>query len=144
MHARFIWAQKLLLNFSSIFVDGESLKIYYFYLNLQEAQNASFVTCNSEQMVHERVQADEEEDYVYDLYYTNSRDFNLQLLESSLSIHPSSEHLLEYANNEEEEYEVYEDEDDENEECNWRNDYPDEDPRFFDNEDVDYIYGNGN
>nr|XP_034337562.1 probable RNA polymerase II nuclear localization protein SLC7A6OS isoform X1 [Crassostrea gigas] len=111
---------------------------------LQEAQNASFVTCNSEQMMHEQVQPDRQEDYVYDLYYTNSRDFNLQILESSLSIHSLSADNFEYANNEEEDDEVYEDEDDENEEGNWRNDYPDEDPRFFENEDLDYVYGTGN
>lgn len=110
---------------------------------LQEAQNASFVTCNSEQMVHEQVQPDRQEDYVYDLYYTNSRDFNLQILESSLSIHSLSADNFEYANNEEEDDEVYEDEDDENEEGNWRNEYPDEDPRFFENEDLDYVYGTG-
>lgn len=38
---------------------------------------------------------------------------------------------------------MYEDEDDENEEGNWRNDYFDEDLRFFENEDLDYVYGIG-
>ncbi|XP_062611189.1 probable RNA polymerase II nuclear localization protein SLC7A6OS [Saccostrea cucullata] len=110
---------------------------------IQEAQNASLVTCNSEQMVHEQVPEEKEEDYVYDLYYTNSRDFNLQIFESSLSIH--SLHTVEYDYmNGEEDHEIYEDEDDENEESNWRNDYPEEDPRFIEDEgeDIDYVYGN--
>ncbi|XP_061197175.1 probable RNA polymerase II nuclear localization protein SLC7A6OS [Saccostrea echinata] len=111
---------------------------------IQEAQNASLVTCNSEQMVHEQVPQEKEEDYVYDLYYTNSRDFNLQLFESSLSIHSLYADNLEYGYNGEEDHEIYEDEDDENEESNWRNDYPDEDPRFIEEEeDVDFVYGNG-
>jgi hypothetical protein len=95
-------------------------------------------------MVHEQVPVeDREEDYVYDLYYTNSRDFNLQLLESSLMINSIDTDSHVYGHRREEDHEVYEDEDDENEEDNWRNDYPDEDPRFFENGDVDYFYGNG-
>ena len=38
---------------------------------------------------------------------------------------------------------VYEDEDDSNDESNWRNDYPDEDPCFFENDDADCYYAEG-
>jgi hypothetical protein len=39
--------------------------------------------------------------------------------------------------------EIYEDEDDSNDEDNWRNDYPDEDPHFYENEDAENYYGDG-
>ncbi|XP_069113761.1 probable RNA polymerase II nuclear localization protein SLC7A6OS [Argopecten irradians] len=109
---------------------------------LQESQSSSGITCNSVPLVREQVLQPADEEYVYDLYFTNNRDFNFKLLESALTIeaygddfvyddvpHPEDEH-------------VYEDEDDSNDEDNWRNDYPDEDPHFLDNQlETDFFYG---
>ncbi len=75
------------------------------------------------------------EQYVYDLYYFNNRDFDFRALENILAIEALKEEYI-YPSDEEAEYrEVYEDEDDSNDEDNWRNDYPDEDPRYYDPDD---------
>jgi len=97
-------------------------------------------------MVREQVPSTETptNDYVYDLYYTNNRDFSLQALGSSLSIQELAHDLFyNHENDSDDDDNVYEDEDDSNDEGNWRNDYPDEDPHFIENQDVEYYYGDG-
>jgi hypothetical protein len=49
--------------------------------------------------------------------------------------------ISDYRDDELQEY--YEDEDDSNDEGNWRNDYPDEDPFIYENEGAEYCYGDG-
>ena len=87
---------------------------------------------------------EDEEDYVYDIYYMNSGKFDFHELESDLTVEAMYQDMMVY-----DEYrasectEAYEYDDDSNDEDNWRNDYPDEDPKFFENEDTEYRYGCG-
>ncbi|OWF41835.1 probable RNA polymerase II nuclear localization protein SLC7A6OS [Mizuhopecten yessoensis] len=111
---------------------------------VQQSQSSSGITCNAVPLVQERVPqstASQDEDYVYDLYFTNNRDFSFKLLENALTIEAfGSDFVHDYMPHREDE-EVYEDEDDSNDEDNWRNDYPDEDPHIVDNQlDSDYFY----
>lgn len=76
-----------------------------------------------------------EDQYVYDLYYLNRLDLDFGVLENVMNIeayHNDSE--FDQYRDADNLAEVYEDEDDSNDESNWRNDYPDEDPKFFENE----------
>ncbi len=82
-------------------------------------------------MVRQRVPTQ----YVYDLYYMNNPDFDFRALEHVLAIEARDE--AELVPDEAEPDEYYEDEDDSNDEDNWRNDYPDEDPRFYDHDGAD-------
>ncbi|KAL5021191.1 hypothetical protein ScPMuIL_000346 [Solemya velum] len=98
------------------------------------AQDTSQITCNSVQMVREKSCSTHsaELDYVYDLYYTNSHDFNFRLIEDMLTVEAFSDEFL-YDNGASSDEEYLEGSDDSNSESNWRNDYPDEDPHFFEN-----------
>uniref|UniRef100_A0A0A9XNL5 Probable RNA polymerase II nuclear localization protein SLC7A6OS n=1 Tax=Lygus hesperus TaxID=30085 RepID=A0A0A9XNL5_LYGHE len=68
-----------------------------------------------------------EEQYVYDLYYSQVGDFDDLLLENVLSAHEVDEKLFfgDGAGSDNDSN-VYDDEDDSNDENNWRNEYPDE------------------
>ena len=82
--------------------------------------------------------------YVYDVYYMNKQAFEWSALENIVTVEAFHQDELEYVDDRANECEeVYDDEDDSNDEDNWRNDYPDEDPRFFENEDCEYRYGDG-
>lgn len=86
----------------------------------------------------------EDDDYVYDIYYTNSRQFDFRMFERDLTFEAFNSDLMfdrEMVGSDDEF--VYEDEEDENAESNWRNDYPDEDPQYFENENSNYFCGNG-
>ncbi|KAJ8303473.1 hypothetical protein KUTeg_019869 [Tegillarca granosa] len=107
---------------------------------LRESQNTSGITCNSVQLVRETVPDD---NFVYDLYYTNNPDFNLCLSEDSLSIEAFTDVQYGDGNDDDDNDGLYDDEDDSNDESNWRNDYPDEDPQFYENADLDNGYDNG-
>ena len=85
-----------------------------------------------------------DEDYVYDLYFVNNRDFDFRFLERDFMLEAYSENYLYTGGlSDDEEELVYDDEDDENDENNWRNDYPDEDPEFYEHLDEDDAYGGG-
>ena len=102
-------------------------------------------TCNSVPMVREVVThgAADDDDYVYDLYYTNSSSIDFRMFESILRIEALQEDVLVDERREDGEYdEVQDDDDDSNDEDNWRNDYPEEDPQFYENVDAEY-YGDG-
>lgn len=112
-----------------------------------QEERRSEITCNGVPLVREKAPTDskdDEENYVYDIYYMNSGKFNFRELENDLTVEAMFQDQLVY-----DEYrasecaEVYDDDDDSNDEDNWRNDYPDEDPRFFENEDIEYQYGDG-
>ncbi|XP_046572396.1 probable RNA polymerase II nuclear localization protein SLC7A6OS [Haliotis rubra] len=103
----------------------------------------SNITCNSVPMVREAVGRQRESEYVYDLYYTNSQQLDFRQLQDFLTIQAFGDELV-FADNradEEEFVEVYDDEDDSNDEGNWRNDYPEEDPHFIENHEQEYSYG---
>ena len=82
-----------------------------------------------------------DDQYVYDLYYTNSRGFDFRLLENVLTVEAFGQDGMGNGDDFVDENREYDDEDS-NDEGNWRNDYPDEDPGFIDNQDIGY-YGNG-
>ena len=81
-------------------------------------------------MVREKLVIDDkdrEADYVYDLYYIEEGQLDLSGELSGGS--PEQELLLEhFVSQEEEEDETYEDDSDSNDEANWRNDYPEDEP----------------
>lgn len=77
------------------------------------------------------------------MYYTNNQEFNFKALESDLKIQLYDDELIFADDRNFTNEEIYEDEDDSNDEDNWRNDYPDEDPHFYENEDAEYHYGDG-
>ena len=99
--------------------------------------------CNGVPLEKEVIsERDSDESYVYDLYYTNSRDFDFRLLENDLTVEAFGQ---DYRTAEEDELGVGgggEEDEDSNDEGNWRNDYPDDDPGFIDNHDLGY-YENG-
>lgn len=51
--------------------------------------------------------------------------------------------MYNFASDDDEDEEGYDDEDDENAENNWRNDYPDEDPMYFERLHLDDSYSSG-
>ena len=71
----------------------------------------------------------------------NRRDIDLRTLDNVLNIEALADDVNFDQYRQPEELEVYDDEDDSNDEDNWRNDYPDEDPKFFENRDVDFTEG---
>ncbi|KAL3859995.1 hypothetical protein ACJMK2_010172 [Sinanodonta woodiana] len=108
------------------------------------SNSSSEITCNAVPMIREKVQpgggSRGEEEYVYDLYFTNIHDFDFRFLENNLIVEALQQEQ-ELVNDDDHDFEeVYDDDDDSNDESNWRNDYPDEDPRFFENDDADIYY----
>ena len=116
---------------------------YFFFSKQPKHNNESTITCNDVPLEREvrPPAAPGEDQYVYDLYYMNKRDVDLRLMENLLAIEAYQDevHFDRFRNPEEQE--VYDDEDDSNDESNWRNDYPDEDPKFFENQDAEYSIG---
>ncbi|XP_054856498.1 probable RNA polymerase II nuclear localization protein SLC7A6OS isoform X2 [Eublepharis macularius] len=104
------------------------------------------ILCNAVKMIRERLtvsdatkdaeQNREEEEYVYDLYYVEAMPSGW--IENILSVQCYTQdcELVSEVDDEHVPEEMYDDEDDENNENNWRNDYPDED-EFFEEEDKD-------
>ncbi|KAG5873637.1 hypothetical protein JTB14_022371 [Gonioctena quinquepunctata] len=68
--------------------------------------------------------ANNAKNYVYDLYYTQSNDFEGGEIEDYVSVHPIYEYLSMAADNKD--CESGNESEDSNAENNWRNDYPDE------------------
>lgn len=103
------------------------------------------ITCNSEPMEKEIVsERTNDGDYVYDIYYTNSQQFDFRLFERDLTFQAFGGDLMfdRDTDDVEEEF-VYGDDDDENDESNWRNDYPEEDPHYIEANQGDYGYEEG-
>lgn len=104
----------------------------------------SGITVNGVELISERVpppRGRSSEAYVYDLYYINGGQYDFRALENILSIQALHDELVLQGDRDQDCEEVYEDEDDSNDEDNWRNDYPNEDPNFFENAAVEYYYG---
>uniref|UniRef100_A0A2C9M7Y5 Probable RNA polymerase II nuclear localization protein SLC7A6OS n=1 Tax=Biomphalaria glabrata TaxID=6526 RepID=A0A2C9M7Y5_BIOGL len=105
-------------------------------------QSVSGITLNNIPMVSHRVMSppENERDFVYDLYYAHERLDNLDP-EAVFTVEALCEELI---NEDVEDFQdrddFRDDSDDSNDESNWRNDYPDEDPHFFENENVDDYY----
>ena len=85
-------------------------------------------------LIREEVDNPVEQDYVYDLYYTNRHDFDFRMLDNILSIEAYNEEYVYDDYRSKVDDEAYDDEDDSNDEGNWRNDYPDEDPHYYDSD----------
>ncbi|GFN80020.1 solute carrier family 7, member 6 opposite strand [Plakobranchus ocellatus] len=104
-------------------------------------QSASGISVNGKPMLCRKAEPELTDDsqFVYDLYYTHSSLADLDL-QAALTVEVLCGTALVPENDEdgEEGRFVHEDSDDSNDENNWRNDYPDEDPHFFENEDYDY------
>lgn len=85
-----------------------------------------------------------DDDYVYDIYYTNSQQFDFRLFERDLTFQAFGGDLMfDRGTDDVEEEFVYGDDDDENDESNWRNDYPEEDPHYIEANHRDYDYEGG-
>ena len=82
-------------------------------------------------------------EYVYDLYYMNNYQFDFRMLENVLAIEAQHSEDLYFDYRDDAVCEVYDDDSDSNDEDNWRNDYPEEDPHFYENETAEYAYGDG-
>ena len=107
----------------------------------------SGITLNGESLFSEQVPAAAESGYVYDLYFINndSLRYDFRDLENILSIEAQHDDLV-YENDRQEDCNnVYDDDDDSNDEGNWRNDYPDEDPDRTDEEqrELGYSFDHG-
>ncbi|CAD5116945.1 DgyrCDS5784 [Dimorphilus gyrociliatus] len=91
--------------------------------------------CNGEEMI--RTQSDLE--YVYDVYYYNKGDFGDPRIDEILDIRPVFNDVIlnQYRCGDDSDDQAYEDDDDSNDEGNYRNDYPDEDPHYIDPENFD-------
>lgn len=105
-------------------------------------KSSSGITMNNVPMVCRKAEPELTDDsqFVYDLYYTHSSLADLDL-QAALTVEALCDAALVDERAEEDGEEgrfVYEDSDDSNDENNWRNDYPDEDPHFFENADYDY------
>ncbi|XP_048402408.1 probable RNA polymerase II nuclear localization protein SLC7A6OS [Stegostoma tigrinum] len=100
-----------------------------------EQDDTEIVLCNSVKMIREKLAVSDSgpgtrhrenmEEYVYDIYYTDSciTGDEIQDILSVIPCYEENELVVDELIADE----AYEDEDDENEENNWRNDYPDED-----------------
>ncbi|GAB1600906.1 probable RNA polymerase II nuclear localization protein SLC7A6OS [Argonauta hians] len=99
---------------------------------VEASQHKDVVTCNSIPMKCEKVTVDKSQEYVYDIYYTNTTGFDYRWLESSPCIELYEESHIFMDDRLSDSDDDYEDDSDSNEENNWRNDYPDEDPHFYD------------
>ncbi|XP_070574961.1 probable RNA polymerase II nuclear localization protein SLC7A6OS [Ptychodera flava] len=107
--------------------------------------------CNNVQMIREKLTIEDETkpqviepEYVYDLYYADPATVDLPALKDIVSIMGYNQDEFVYDGNGEDREYVYggDDDDDSNDEDNWRNDYPDEDPNYYgDDGDFDYEYG---
>ncbi len=112
------------------------------------AGNPDVILCNSVQMVREKLVIDDkspETDYVYDLYYIEEGPVDLNAATIGMHNGPDQELIYEHFV-EQEQYETYEDDSDSNDEGNWRNDYPEDEPDkrhpdLFDELIDDYCYG---
>lgn len=81
-------------------------------------------------MVREKLVIDDkspETDYVYDLYYIEEGPVDLNAATIGMHIGPDQELIYEHLV-EQDQYEMYEDDSDSNDEGNWRNDYPEDEP----------------
>lgn len=90
--------------------------------------------------------SERDDDYVYDIYYTNSHQFDFRLFERDLTFEALGRDLMFDRGGDDvvdDEYVYGDDEDDENAESNWRNDYPEDDPRYIESNEGNYDYGNG-
>ncbi|KAL4234125.1 hypothetical protein ACF0H5_005778 [Mactra antiquata] len=106
---------------------------------------ADQITCNSEVMEREIVSERADDDYVYDIYYTNSREFDFRLFERDLTFEAfNNDFMMPRGGNDDidDDFVYNDDNDDENAESNWRNDYPEEDPRIYEAEASAYDYEN--
>lgn len=109
--------------------------------------SSSGITVNNIPMISEKSSVpieEESDDYVYDLYYTHAQ-FTPEQLEASLTVEAMCNQLVcpELGLSDDDGDEVGDIDEDSNDEGNWRNDYPDEDPGFYDNEGQDYDFENG-
>ncbi|XP_033626069.1 probable RNA polymerase II nuclear localization protein SLC7A6OS [Asterias rubens] len=112
------------------------------------AANPDVILCNSVQMIREKLVIDDkspETDYVYDLYYIEEGPVDLNAATIGMHTGPDQELIYEHFV-EQEQFEMYEDDSDSNEEGNWRNDYPEDEPDkrhpdLFDELIDDYCYG---
>jgi hypothetical protein len=110
----------------------------------------SKISCNGIEMIREKVASSssvsmikDEEQFVYDIYFTKNLDLHLNLLYSNnYEIKSSSYDDVELVdeknpeNEDDKDYVANEDDEDSNDEGNWRNDYPDED-EYYDDADID-------
>ncbi|CAL1532310.1 unnamed protein product, partial [Lymnaea stagnalis] len=100
------------------------------------------ITLNNVPMVSKRVMSPpkNEREFVYDLYYAHNNLSDLDM-EAVLTVTALCDDFVNDDNENNPDRELVHDEsDDSNSESNWRNDYPDEDPHFFENEDAEYGY----
>lgn len=100
------------------------------------------ITLNNVPMVSKRVMSPpkNESEFVYDLYYAQSNLSDLDM-EAILTVTALCDDFVNDDNEDNPDRDVvHDDSDDSNSESNWRNDYPDEDPHFFENEDAEYGY----
>ena len=135
-------AQFVIVILWALYPDMFKLLLELVILFIFQCAESNQIFCNGVPLEKEVVsERDSDDSYVYDLYYTNSHNFDFRLLENVLTVEAIRQ---DYRTAEEEadgEEGGYEDEDS-NDEGNWRNDYPEDDPGFIDNQDVGY-YGNG-
>ncbi|KAM9460985.1 putative RNA polymerase II nuclear localization protein SLC7A6OS [Clarias gariepinus] len=104
------------------------------------------ILCNSVKLIREKLSVsshgagtehrEKDDDYVYDLYYQEMATPGW--IQDILSVQPYAEEGELVPDEVVLEQEVYEDEDDENAECNWRNDYPDEEGSEGESDDERY------
>ncbi|XP_060110438.1 probable RNA polymerase II nuclear localization protein SLC7A6OS [Heteronotia binoei] len=109
----------------------------------QKTDDPDVILCNAVEMIRERLTVTDsakeaecgmkEDDYVYDIYYMET--VSPGWIENILSVQSYTQDY-ELVDEECLPEEVYDDEDDENNENNWRNDYPDGD-EFFEEDDSD-------
>lgn len=92
------------------------------------------------EVVSERSNNDE---YVYDIYYTNREHFDFRLFERDLTLEALGQDNVFDHGVQEEEFVYGDEDDDENDENNWRNDYPEEDPQYVNGNHGNYDYENG-
>ncbi|KAH9515497.1 hypothetical protein Btru_011177 [Bulinus truncatus] len=112
------------------------------FLKETAKQSLSGITLNNTPMVSHKEPAlvENEEGFVYDLYYARDSLNDLDL-GAVLTVEALCDDLInEDFENFQDRDGCQDDSDDSNDENNWRNDYPDEDPHFFENEDVDDYY----
>ncbi|XP_071957806.1 probable RNA polymerase II nuclear localization protein SLC7A6OS [Antedon mediterranea] len=106
--------------------------------SIDDEDDDDAVMCNNVKMLREKLTISDGDthqnkpiEYVYDLYYAESSDFDFNTEHIVLGLDPLSGQVLMNEQDDEDVGYGNDEDEDSNDENNWKNDYPDEDPDYF-------------
>ncbi len=120
-------------TYTELFSETPCIPFCYFFL---QSSDPDVILCNNVQMIREKLVLDDntipESEYVYDLYYIDDEQVDFEMSEgATIGMHHAdgdNELVYDFFPADTSATMFAEEDDDSNDEGNWRNDYPDEDP----------------